>query len=127
MPDDIAREIARLEDARYAAMIKGDVEALGALLADDLVYAHSFGDRDSKESYVAKVKSGNITYSEISHPIERIIARGDMAIVAGRMIATAMVGGEVRRLNNSCLAVWARREGRWELVAYQPTPLPPAK
>ncbi len=127
MPDDIAREIARLEEARYAAMIKGDVASLDALLADDLVYAHSFGDRDTKESYLAKVKSGNITYREISHPVERVIVRGDMAIVAGRMIATAMVGGEVRRLNNSCLAVWARQAGRWALVAYQPTPLPPVK
>lgn len=127
MPDDIAREIARLEEARYAAMIKGDVASLDALLADDLVYAHSFGDRDTKETYLAKVKSGNITYREISHPVERVIVRGDMAIVAGRMIATAMVGGEVRRLNNSSLAVWARQAGRWALVAYQPTPLPPVK
>jgi hypothetical protein len=127
MSDAVAQEITKLEDARYAAMIKGDVEALDALLADELIYAHSFGDRDTKESYLAKVRSGNITYGDIAHPVESVVVLDNVVIVAGGMSTIATVGGEKRRLNNSCLAVWRKKAGRWGLVAYQPTPLPNAK
>jgi hypothetical protein len=46
----VADQIHALEDERYAAMIASDVEALGRLLSDRLVYSHSTGDHDSKAS-----------------------------------------------------------------------------
>jgi len=46
----VADQIHALEVERYAAMIAGDVEALGRLLSDRLVYSHSTGDHDSKAS-----------------------------------------------------------------------------
>jgi Domain of unknown function (DUF4440) len=116
--------IRELEDRRYAAMIAGDVETLDTLISDQALYAHSFGDRDTKQQYLDKVRAGRFIYHEITRPEEDIRIEGDAAIVAGRMKARVMIDGAERLLNNSSLAVWACSQGSWRLLAYQPTVLP---
>lgn len=117
-------EILELETRRYAAMRAGDVETLRDLLADDLVYTHSFGDRDTKASYLDKVAAGVFRYGEIRRSEERVLIHGDSATVVGRMGADVHVAGTLRRLDNRFLAIWVRQDGRWQFLAYQPTPMP---
>lgn len=117
-------EILELETRRYAAMRAGDVAALRDLLADDLVYTHSFGDRDSKTSYLDKVAAGVFRYGEIRRSEEQVLIHGDSATVVGRMGADVHVAGTLRRLDNRFLAIWVRQGGRWQFLAYQPTPMP---
>lgn len=105
-------------------MIDHDVETLDQLCAPELVYTHSRGERDTKESYLDRVRAGFVRYGHIDHPIEKIVVADDFALVWGEMHATAWIGDEQRILANSALAVWIRIEGRWRLAGYQPTPLP---
>ncbi len=119
-------EILELETRRYAAMQAGDVAALRDLLADDLVYTHSFGDRDSKTSYLDKVAAGVFRYGEIRRSEEQVLIHGDSATVVGRMGADVHVAGTLRRLDNRFLAIWVKQGGRWQFLAYQPTPMPAA-
>ncbi len=120
----IEAQIHELEEERYRAMLQADVPALEALLADEMLYAHSDGARDTKRSYLEKLASGFFDYVEIRRPEETIVIAGATAIVAGRMAGHVRVGGQDRHLDNSSLAVWALRDGRWQLLAYQPTVLP---
>ena len=45
------------------------------------------------------------------------------AVVLGLMIARVHRSGELHELRNTACAVWAREDGHWRLVAYQPTPI----
>ena len=105
-------------------MAQADVESLAGLLADDVVYTHSNGDRDTKTSYIQKVATRHFEYVEITRPEERIVLAGETAIVAGRMTARIRIGGEDRCLDNKSLAVWAHFSGRWQLLAFQGTVIP---
>ena len=51
-------------DARVAALVAGDVAALGAILSDDLHYVHSSGVADTKEAFLANLVSGKTKYVE---------------------------------------------------------------
>jgi uncharacterized protein (TIGR02246 family) len=113
-----------LEERRYRAMADRDVAALDALLADELVYTHSSSARDSKSSYLEALRAGRLDYERIEHPEEEILVSGDTAVVVGRMQATVLVNGARRSLDSATLAVWVRRDGRWQLLAYQSTPRP---
>lgn len=116
--------IRRLELRRYVAMRESDVAALDSLLSDDLIYTHSFGERDSKSSYLDKVSRGFFVYEEVSNIEERIVVAGTAVLVAGTMKAVAIVDGVRRTINNASLAVWSLGvDGAWLLVGYQPTPL----
>jgi len=57
-------------DARVAALVAGDVAALGAILSDDLHYVHSNGVADTKEAFLANLVSGKTKYVEYA-PGER--------------------------------------------------------
>jgi hypothetical protein len=121
--DDVAVVLAA-EDRRYRAMIDADLDALDELCADELSYAHSNGARDTKAEYFGKVRSGYYDYHRIDHPVERVEVVGDTAIVVGRMIADLHSGGVRKTIDNLALAVWARDDGSWRLLAYAPTRLP---
>ncbi|RWB42831.1 nuclear transport factor 2 family protein [Mesorhizobium sp.] len=121
--DEVRRVIEGLEQKRYSAMLASDVATLADLLDDDLVYTHSFGERDDRAGYLKKVADRFFVYHEIHHSSERIVVRDGCAIVAGTMRAKATVGNAVREIDNSCMAVWGKSRDRWRLIAYQPTPL----
>jgi hypothetical protein len=115
--------ISELENRRYSAMVASDVEELSRLLSDELAYAHSNGERDSKQSYLERVRNGTFTYEWIDHPEEKILVSGGAAVVIGSMTAKAYWCGEARNLRNTTLSVWLKEGAEWRLAAYQPTPL----
>jgi ketosteroid isomerase-like protein len=121
--DDAATVLAA-EDRRYEAMINTDLAALDRMLDDRLSYAHSSGARDTKDEYLAKVRSGYYDYLRINHPVERVEVVGDTAIVVGRMTCDLTVQGTPKTIDNLALAVWTRAAGVWRLLAYAPTAPP---
>ncbi|NEM06118.1 nuclear transport factor 2 family protein [Geodermatophilus normandii] len=122
-PEDVGAVLAA-EDRRYQAMVDADLTTLDALCAAELSYAHSSGARDTKDQYLEEVRSGYYVYRRIDHPVERVALVGDSALVVGRMTADLDVDGRPRTIDNLALAVWTRASGRWQLLAYAPTPLP---
>jgi ketosteroid isomerase-like protein len=123
-PDEIAAQIRAAEDRRYAAMVGADVGALGELLSDRLVYSHSNGSRDSRESLLAKIGDGSLLYIALEHPVTQVIVLGDAALVIGEMHGDVVVDGLSRQLHSAILAVWAAHGDGWQLAAFQPTKLP---
>lgn len=122
--EEIVSLIRQLEARRYEAMRQADVDVLDDVLSASLIYSHSFGDRDSKSSYIDKVRRGVFTYEQVSNVEDSIVVVNKTALVAGTFRAIATVNGTRRTLNNASLAVWSQDcEGAWLLVAYQPTPL----
>jgi len=115
--------IADLEAQRYHAMLSSDAAALDELCDDELTYTHSDGARDTKTTYLQRVRDGYFDYQWLEHQIYRTIVVGDCAVVVGRMTGDVIVDGSMRHLNSAALIVWARRASGWRLLAFQPTPL----
>jgi ketosteroid isomerase-like protein len=110
-------EIERLEEARLAATRAGDVDALAALLDDDLLYVHSTGNGDTKASYLAGLRSGHVVYEALEASERRIVAKVATAAVFYVMKARVRIGAETRHLDTRVLAVWGRVDAGWKLVA----------
>jgi len=115
--------IANLEGRRYQAMLRSDAAALDELCDDELIYTHSDGARDTKATYLRRVRDGYFDYQWLDHEICRTIVVGDCAVVVGLMTGDVIVNGSMRHLNSAALIVWARRPDGWRLLAFQPTPL----
>jgi uncharacterized protein (TIGR02246 family) len=121
---EVGELIRAAEDRRYAAMVAADVDALARLLADAVVYTHSSGSRDDKQTLLSKISGGSLVYVQVQHPVAQVIVLGDAVLVIGEMHADIVVGGQPKRLDNATLAVWAAQDDGWRLAAFQPTPLP---
>ena len=93
--------IRKLEDQRYAAMCAADAATLEKLLADSMVYTHSYGGSDSKASYLDGIRSKKWQYRKIERPVENIQLHGDCALVTGRVKIELLSDGKPTTLNSA--------------------------
>jgi ketosteroid isomerase-like protein len=125
-PADLARRIAALEDARYKAMIAGDVEKLSRLLSERLTYTHSTSLTESKAEYLGSVAKGVFRYRDIKISEREIREAGGAALVTGRINIDVLIDGQPRHLQSRFLNVWVEEGGEWRMIAWQSTPIPGA-
>ena len=121
---DLKNTLRQLEDRRYRAMCEGDAAALDELLADTLVYTHSYGAADTKASYLAGVRSKRWQYRKIERPEEEIQVHGDCAVITGQVRIDIVADGKPKILNSRFTNVWVRGARGWQMVAWQSTPVP---
>jgi hypothetical protein len=85
------KEILALEDKRFGAMIARDLKALEAMLHCDLLYTHSSGVTDTKESWLQSMQSGKTKHKSVNCTDRKIRVIGEVALVTGR---AAIRGGD---------------------------------
>jgi ketosteroid isomerase-like protein len=115
------KKILDLEKQRITAMVKKDIAALDALLADDMSYTHSGGTTDTKASFIKLIKERG-RYLGVDYSNTQVIASGANSVIV-RGIAQI-------RLENTppypviFVDVWVLRDGAWKMVAWQATRVP---
>lgn len=121
LPSPSVESLLQAEDARFRAQIAGDVEALARNMADELVYTHANGRRQTKSEYLQDVRSGHIPYRSIE--AKDRVARVFAHIGVTRGLLHMTVGD--KELSSSFLGVYVQRDGRWQLLDWQSSPAPP--
>ena len=119
-----AGSAADAEARRVRALVEADYKTLDGLLADDLTYTHSTAALDTKASYLAPLLSGRTRYQSLEPSEMQVRTYGDMAVITGMMRSTALVAGQESRTVLRFTNVWIRRDGRWQMVAWQATRIP---
>jgi ketosteroid isomerase-like protein len=122
--DSAANEVLAAENARAAATISADVSALDKILADDLTYIHASGKVDTKASFIAAIRSGEIHYFSWTPKKLNVRVAGDAAVVDGEYlvhVTDRRVKPDPFDVNIFILAMYARRNGRWQQIAWQST------
>jgi ketosteroid isomerase-like protein len=118
------KEILGLEDKRFAAMLAKDFGALERMVHEELLYTHSSGITDTKASWLDSMKSGKVKYKSASCSERRVRVLNDVALVNGRALIEADIGGEPRTLKLLFLNAWAKTPQGWKFVAWQSCPQP---
>jgi hypothetical protein len=120
-----SNEILDLETRRIAAMVNRDVAFLDDILADDMTYVHSGGRRDTKASFLAMIGSPETTYLGIDYTNAEVRDCGDAQVVRGVcQIRLRRPTGEELSYPVWFVNVYARRNGNWQMVAWQATRAP---
>jgi uncharacterized protein (TIGR02246 family) len=117
-------EITQLEQQRFAAMQAGDLATLDRLLAPDLTYTHSSGKLDGKQEFLAAIRSGASKYKTAAPEGLSVRVYDSTAVVTGRCHFQVEADGRQLDLQVRFTDVYVRRDGAWQLVAWQSTRLP---
>ena len=121
---DIEQQILQLEQQRMHAMMDADAETLNRVLADDLTYIHTTAALDSKESFIGALSSGALNYESIASTEAQVRVYGDTAVVTGNGDVRVTSNGRQNRFSIRYTDVYAQRDGRWQMVAWQATRMP---
>lgn len=106
------------ESQRFEAQIAGNIMALAEMLADEVVYTHANGRVQGKADYLQGLKAGAVHYQgiEVADRVARVYE--NFGLTVGTI--TLSVGGD-RKLVSRYTGVYASRDGRWQLLAWQAT------
>jgi hypothetical protein len=110
-------EVRALEEQRYRAMLGADLATLDRLFDETLTYTHSSGVIDTKASYLAGVRDKVWEYKNIARENERVVLRGNAALVFCRLRIDVVVRGTPRKVDSNALAVWVRDGQQIRLLA----------
>ena len=121
---DTGQEIIGLDRRRMELMCQRDVQALRDLLADDLVYTHSSAKVDTKQSLLDAMESGSTVYTSIEPSDVQAQALGDAVVLTGVARISVTSNGRPLDFRVRFTDVYANRDGRWQMVAWQSTRLP---
>ena len=113
-----------LDRKRMQAMAAKDVAALEAVLADDLVYAHSSARLDTKRSLIDAMKSGATVYTGIEPSNVKAQDLGDAVVLTGVAQIKVVSNGTPNAFGVRFTDVYAKRNGAWQMVTWQSTRLP---
>jgi hypothetical protein len=120
-------DVASLKQAelnRFKVMVAKDRAGLEAVMHRDLVYFHSSGVADTKDSYIASIFSGKSNYRSID-PVE-LVTRiyGKTGINTGIVnIINLNAEGIETPLKLRFTDVFVFEDGRWQMVSWQSTKL----
>ena len=113
-----------LDRKRMLAMALKDVATLESLLADDLIYTHSSARLDTKRSLIEGMTSGKTVYTAVEPSDVKAQDLGDTVVLTGIAQIKVTVGGTPNAFGVRFTDVYARRDGRWQMVTWQSTRLP---
>ena len=118
-----AREanILQLEKDRFKAMINKDSLFLNKAFAEDLLYFHTNGAQDSKETLINNIMAGNLNYYSIDLQQADIRTNNQTAWIHGAARIKLRAGRDTSMIELSIryLDIYKRENGEWKLVAWQ--------
>ena len=79
--------------AQCQAMVAGDADALGALLAEDFTLVHMTGYRQPKAEWLADVRSGQMTYHSVADVEVTVDVSGGSPVLHARTRTEATIWG----------------------------------
>lgn len=116
--------LKQAELSRFKVMVAKDRAGLEAVMHRDLVYFHSSGVADNKDSYIASIFSGKSNYQSID-PVELVTrVYGKTGINTGIVnIVNLGADGKEAPLKLRFTDVFVFEDGRWQMVSWQSTKL----
>jgi ketosteroid isomerase-like protein len=124
-----AAELTGLLREFLAGASRNDAAMHERFWAADLIYTGSSGRRVGKADIMRDVRSapapkpGDPMTAYAAEEI-RIQQYGETAVVAFRLVATSVSGGETRVASYLNTGTLRKREGRWQVVSWQATRMP---
>lgn len=124
-----APELTRLLQDFLAGASRNDVAVHERFWADDLIYTASAGRRLSKTDILREVREEGPSKPGEETPVFtaediRIQQYGDTAVVAFRLVGTTDVEGKKTVNNYLNTGTFLKRNGKWQVVAWQATKIP---
>ena len=119
------KAVLTADQERTEAQIKQDVATLDRLLGDDLTYVHASGLVQGKAEFIADLKSSKRLYKNVTTSDVNVRLLKDGAVITAKSQISVSFDGKENNLSLQVIEVYAKRNGRWQLIAYQSTRLKP--
>lgn len=116
-------DIERLGQEWAAAELRGDVAALTSLLTDDFIGVGPLGFLLTKQEWLARHESGELTYDSVDLDEVTVRIHGGAAILIGRQVQKAAYRGNRVDAELRTTLVFVHQQGQWHLASLHFSPI----
>jgi hypothetical protein len=121
IPEDSVRAV---EMSRAQALLHADTATLSRLVADEFIEISRLGQIRTKADNIRDIGSGDLRLLSVRYDSLVVRIYGDVAVLRGIADNTGTFRGFPFSGKIRYMRVFVRRDGRWQAVAMQQTPLP---
>lgn len=115
---DSLQALLASDDARMDALVANDLTTLADLLHPELVYVHSNGSRDSRDSLLGDLREGSLVYQHFSQGDRSGVVAGTTGIIFGSVVIRVARAGQPRELDLRYQSAWTSEGGHWQLIGW---------
>jgi ketosteroid isomerase-like protein len=118
---EVSETIRKYDDA----LRRADVAAVERFWATEYTFINPRGERLTRADRIANVRSGQTALDSLVHvpQEEHIKVYGDVAVYTTLLSIKGRYSGQAEKGAYRGLVVWVRRDGRWQQVASQLSPV----
>ena len=116
--------IIDLDKKRMTAMAQKDVATLKNVLCKGLVYTHSSGRLDTKQSLIEGMESGSTVYTSMEPSDVKAQDLGNAVVLTGVAAISVNSRGKPNSFRVRFTDVYENQDGTWRMVTWQSTKLP---
>lgn len=121
---EVQATVRRYDDA----LRRGDVAAAGQFWAPEYIFVNPRGERLTREDRLANLRASRTAFDTLAHtPKEEEIRvygnGGTVAVYTTLLTIGGRYSGQATQGQYRALVVWVRRQGQWQQVASQLTPI----
>ena len=116
--------IIELDKKRMTAMAQKDVASLKNMLCKGLVYTHSSGRQDTKQSLIEGMETGKTVYTSIEPSDVKAQDLGNAVVLTGAAAISVVSNGKPNSFRVRFTDVYENQNGTWRMVTWQSTKLP---
>jgi ketosteroid isomerase-like protein len=121
--DDLAPELAQVEEDFNRAMISNDVSLISACIDDDWVLVTPEGGVVPRSRILQVIESGELSHDTMTKNVGRVRVYGDVAVVTARGQNTGHFRGQRINADEWITDVYRKVGGRWLCVLTHLTPV----
>ncbi len=119
---EIEQELRQMSDEWVKALVRGDGDILDRIMSDDFYFAYPMEGNDKAE-FISDVTSGQVRVEYLNRENITVRIFGEAAVLMALDRAKWFYQGRDFGGNYKILHVYARREGKWQLVCVQAVPI----
>lgn len=113
------KAVSGAERQRFDAQVSKNYAVLEQVLADDLLYAHSSGATDGKQSYIQSIRDGKSNYAGIESLEQKVRVYGNTAVINGVCLVKMNNNNTPTEMKLRYTDVYVKKGKQWQMVAWQ--------
>lgn len=116
--------VLQAEDKRYRAQINVDISELTTMFHDQLVYRHSNGQIDDRDTLLHLIRSRTVKYNRMKRLNETVRIFGNVGVITGEADFNVTVRGEDVDFALYFHSMWVQDDISLKFVSWQATLIP---
>ena len=117
------QQLRRMNDEWVDAVVRGDTAALNRLMDEGCVFSYVL-DGDDRAQFIADIESGNLRVASLKRDHVEVSIYGSTGVLLAFDTADWHYKGQHIQGHYRSIHVYAERDGEWQIVAIQASPIP---